>query len=68
MSHVLSFYSICWFTHMDMFTLFLLHIGVVLWYVLLLALDHLFHFIARVSFLSIFFLFFLVFFVSSITC
>ena len=52
-------------------TLFLLHMktmnGVVSWYILLLALHHLFHFIACVSFLSIFF-FFLSFFVSSITC
>ena len=52
-------------------TLFLLHMktmnGVVSSYILLLALHHLFHFIACVSFLSIFF-FFLSFFVSSITC
>ena len=51
--------------------LFLLHMktmnGVVLWYILLLALHHLSHFIACASFLSIF-SFFLVFFVSSITC
>ena len=53
------------------FSLILLHMktmnGVVSWYILLLALHHLFHFIACVSFLSIFF-FFLSFFVSSITC
>ena len=40
-------------------TLFLLHMkminGVVSWYVLLLALHHLFHFIACISFLSLFF-------------
>ena len=52
-------------------TLFLLHMktmnGVVSSYILLLALHHLFHFIACVSFLSIFF-FFLSFFVSSVTC
>ena len=52
-------------------TLFSLHMktmnGVVSSYILLLALHHLFHFIACVSFLSIFF-FFLSFFVSSITC
>ena len=52
-------------------TLFLLHMktmnGVVSSYILLLALHHLFHFIACVSFLSIFF-FFLSFFVSCITC
>ena len=41
--------------------------AVVLWNMLLLALHHLFHFIACVSLLSIFF-FFLSFFVSSITC
>ena len=50
-------------------TLFLLHMkmmnGVVSWYVLLLALHHLFHFIACVLFLSIFFL---SFFVSFVTC
>ena len=43
-------------------TLFLLRMkmmnGVISWYVLLLALHHLFHFIACISFLSIFFLLF----------
>ena len=52
-------------------TLFSLHMktmnGVVSSYILLLALHHLFHFVACVSLLSIFF-FFLSFFVSSITC
>ena len=52
-------------------TLFLVHMktmnGVVSSYILLLALHHLFHFIACVSFFSIFF-FFLSFFVSFITC
>ena len=49
--------------------LFLLHLktinGVFSWYIL--ALNHLFHFIACISFLFLFF-FFLSFFVSSITC
>ena len=52
-------------------SLFLLHMKTMnvigSWYILLLALHHLFHFIACASFLSIF-SFFLVFFVSSITC
>ena len=50
--------------------LFLLHTktvnGVVSWYIL--ALHHLIHFIACVSFLSVFFFFFSFFCVSSITC